>query len=198
MPSDRYFVKFCPQCGTQNDLKHKFCYECGLSLLFKTDVINQDGTLLQKNGESSRKLAIAGFWIFCVFCAGLFLTTNFNKVEQWEYPPETTSSSGKSLSESPAISPSINNPSKQRSGAHSNRNRLHESNQYENKNVPLNSESQALRKTNKSPVQITVYITKTGERFHRENCRYLRYSAYPMTRSEAMASGYTPCRVCYP
>jgi competence protein ComEC len=47
-------------------------------------------------------------------------------------------------------------------------------------------------------VEETFYITKTGKRYHRGSCRHLRYSAYPITRAEAEAQGYTPCRVCYP
>lgn len=48
------------------------------------------------------------------------------------------------------------------------------------------------------PVEQTVYITRTGHKFHRPTCRYLRYSAYAMSREEAEARGYTPCKVCRP
>jgi hypothetical protein len=47
-------------------------------------------------------------------------------------------------------------------------------------------------------VEATFYITRTGARYHRDGCRFLRYSAFPITRSRAEAQGYTPCRVCYP
>jgi zinc ribbon protein len=47
-------------------------------------------------------------------------------------------------------------------------------------------------------VEATFYITRTGKRYHRGGCRHLRHSAYPITRAEAEAQGYTPCRVCYP
>jgi len=43
-----------------------------------------------------------------------------------------------------------------------------------------------------------VYITRTGSKFHRAGCRYLRYSAIPIKRSEAIAQGYSPCSVCRP
>jgi hypothetical protein len=43
----------------------------------------------------------------------------------------------------------------------------------------------------------TFYITKTRARYHRSTCHHLRRSAYPITRAEAEACGYTPCRVCY-
>ena len=44
----------------------------------------------------------------------------------------------------------------------------------------------------------TVFITRTGSKFHRAGCRYLRYSAIPIKRSEAIAQGYSPCSVCRP
>jgi hypothetical protein len=47
-------------------------------------------------------------------------------------------------------------------------------------------------------VEEIFYITRTGERYHRGNCHHLRRSAIPITRAEAEAQGYTPCRVCYP
>ena len=43
-----------------------------------------------------------------------------------------------------------------------------------------------------------VYITKTGTKYHREGCRYLQKSNYPITRQKAIAQGYAPCKVCKP
>jgi hypothetical protein len=42
-----------------------------------------------------------------------------------------------------------------------------------------------------------VYVTRTGIRYHRGNCRYLRKSKIPMDLKEA-ARLYTPCKVCAP
>ncbi|MCQ4635945.1 hypothetical protein NE619_04335 [Anaerovorax odorimutans] len=44
----------------------------------------------------------------------------------------------------------------------------------------------------------TVYITKTGSKFHRGSCRYLSRSKIAISRSEAVAQGYDPCKVCRP
>ena len=44
----------------------------------------------------------------------------------------------------------------------------------------------------------TVYITRTGERYHRDGCRYLSEKKIKTTVKEARASGYTPCKVCRP
>jgi hypothetical protein len=44
---------------------------------------------------------------------------------------------------------------------------------------------------------ITVYVTRTGSKYHRAGCRYLRKSSIPMSLSQASAS-YSPCSVCNP
>jgi micrococcal nuclease len=43
-----------------------------------------------------------------------------------------------------------------------------------------------------------VYITRTGEKYHRSGCRYLSQSKILITRENAIAQGYTPCSVCKP
>ena len=44
----------------------------------------------------------------------------------------------------------------------------------------------------------TVYITRTGKRYHRDGCRYLASSKIPIILKDAKAQGYTPCKVCRP
>jgi len=44
----------------------------------------------------------------------------------------------------------------------------------------------------------TVYITKTGKKYHADDCRYLSRSKIETTLSQAMAGGYTACSVCDP
>jgi len=48
------------------------------------------------------------------------------------------------------------------------------------------------------PKAQTVYITRTGKRYHRDGCRYLASSKIPSTLKDAKARGYTPCKVCRP
>ena len=43
----------------------------------------------------------------------------------------------------------------------------------------------------------TVYITRTGAKYHRGSCRYLRQSKIPMKLSLARLN-YGPCSVCRP
>lgn len=44
----------------------------------------------------------------------------------------------------------------------------------------------------------TVCITKTGKKYHRSNCSYLRKSKIATKLSQAKRSGYTPCSRCNP
>lgn len=44
----------------------------------------------------------------------------------------------------------------------------------------------------------TVYITKSGTKYHRDGCRSLWNSRIPIDVNAARARGYTPCSVCDP
>ncbi|MDQ3802960.1 MAG: hypothetical protein M3416_03790 [Acidobacteriota bacterium] len=50
----------------------------------------------------------------------------------------------------------------------------------------------------RDPQAVTVYITRTGERYHRGSCRHLHSSKIPVSLREAKSRGYTPCKVCRP
>ena len=43
----------------------------------------------------------------------------------------------------------------------------------------------------------TVYITRTGKKYHRGSCSYLRYSKIPISLTDAKRQ-YSPCSVCNP
>lgn len=43
----------------------------------------------------------------------------------------------------------------------------------------------------------TVYITRTGSKYHRDGCQYLRQSQIAISLSDAKARGYTPCSRCF-
>jgi hypothetical protein len=42
----------------------------------------------------------------------------------------------------------------------------------------------------------TVYVTRTGMKYHGPNCSYLRQSKIPVTLKDAQTKGYTPCSRC--
>ncbi len=51
---------------------------------------------------------------------------------------------------------------------------------------------------NKEAVEVTVYITDSGEKYHSKGCRYLKKSSIPISLEEAQVGEYTPCGVCHP
>lgn len=46
--------------------------------------------------------------------------------------------------------------------------------------------------------QVSIFITKTGEKYHVEGCSGLSRSKIPITLKEAKAQGYGPCGLCHP
>jgi len=46
-------------------------------------------------------------------------------------------------------------------------------------------------------VEASVYVTRTGQKFHREGCRHLRSRTFAIPLAEAMLD-YSPCRTCKP
>lgn len=44
----------------------------------------------------------------------------------------------------------------------------------------------------------TVYITRTGTKYHTASCHYLRKSKIKTTLKEAVDNGFTACKVCKP
>jgi len=44
----------------------------------------------------------------------------------------------------------------------------------------------------------TVYISKTGKKYHRKNCPTLKGKGTAISLSEALADGLTPCSICNP
>lgn len=49
-----------------------------------------------------------------------------------------------------------------------------------------------------TPQSATVYITKTGEKYHLGSCRSLRKSRIETTVAEAKRRGFTACKICKP
>lgn len=49
-----------------------------------------------------------------------------------------------------------------------------------------------------APPESMVYITKTGKKYHRSSCSYLKSSKIPIDLSSAKKEGYTPCSRCNP
>lgn len=73
-----------------------------------------------------------------------------------------------------------------------------ETTSYTNTNNPASNEPTAPIETYEDKsIETTVYVTKTGSKYHRSSCRYLKKSKIPISLSEAKKS-YSPCSVCNP
>jgi len=48
------------------------------------------------------------------------------------------------------------------------------------------------------PQETTVYVTNSGEKYHKGTCQYLSKSKIKTTKAKAQKSGYTACKVCKP
>ena len=44
----------------------------------------------------------------------------------------------------------------------------------------------------------TVYVTKTGSKYHKSSCRYLKSSKISISLSDTKEKGFTACSVCKP
>lgn len=57
----------------------------------------------------------------------------------------------------------------------------------------------AVQKAKHPPVP-TYYITQSGIKYHRDDCRFIKgkTNVTPITEEEALARGYTPCGICLP
>lgn len=54
----------------------------------------------------------------------------------------------------------------------------------------------ATSSNNQDSTSATVYVTRTGSKYHRLGCSYLK-SCIPISLSKAIQQGYTPCSKCY-
>ena len=60
--------------------------------------------------------------------------------------------------------------------------------------LPLSPRAEAVAQSEQQ--ECVVFVTQSGNRYHVDDCRFLRYSKIPMSKAGAEARGYTPCRVC--
>ena len=64
--------------------------------------------------------------------------------------------------------------------------------------VPAPQQQEVPQVTADKPQEKTVYITATGNKYHRASCRYLEKSKISIDLSDALAAGYGACKVCRP
>lgn len=65
------------------------------------------------------------------------------------------------------------------------------------KAATTSSSASSANKASSTTNSQTVYITKTGKKYHNDGCSSLKKSKIAMSLSEAEAEGYTPCKNCH-
>jgi len=62
--------------------------------------------------------------------------------------------------------------------------------------VVANSPEKTVQETETQ--KVTVYITESGEKYHRDGCQYLQKSKTQISLDDAKNRGYIPCKKCNP
>ena len=65
-----------------------------------------------------------------------------------------------------------------------------------NEKVEVKNETESENKIN--DIEKIVYISKTGKKYHLENCRTLRGEKEAIDVNEAIKNGYEACKICNP
>ena len=64
--------------------------------------------------------------------------------------------------------------------------------------IPKDQRSEIILPADIEETQIEVFITDTGEKYHRKDCRFLKSSAIPIMLDEAKLKEYSACGSCKP
>jgi hypothetical protein len=195
---------YCRNCGKDVPLHSTFCLHCGSKV-----AIRQAVPLPTKAESKTRKiLALSALGVIC-FAALVYGLSGGAGPRQSEASlpvsnPTATPSESPSLVDAATPSAGRSVKAQSKNGAATRSAQSAGSAQLNSAASPAAAsiaESPApARSLTPKPKQVeeTFYITRTGARYHRAGCRHLSRSAFPITRAEAEAQGYTPCRVCHP
>jgi hypothetical protein len=195
---------YCRSCGKETPLHSAFCLHCG------SKVAIQQAVPLPTKAEPKMRNAIALSALGVILFVALIYSLSGGagrRQSEASLPvsnPTATPSESPSLADAatPAAGRSVKTQSK--TGVATKSAPTAGSAQLNSAASPATAPTPATAAPVRSiapkqkRVEETFYITKTGARYHRGSCHHLRRSAFPITRAEAEAQGYTPCRVCYP
>ena len=67
-----------------------------------------------------------------------------------------------------------------------------------NERVEVKNENETVSENKINDIEKIVYISKTGKKYHLENCRTLRGEKEAIDVNEAMKNGYEACKICNP
>lgn len=164
----------CPNCGHDAGEARAYCPRCGAKM---------------KRGGGGG-IALLAALVFLLGCAWFFNSAWNSRPDDQSVPAETTrpvsllatpaptqsnlNEAGRSQAPAPTRSPTPDPPPARPS------------------DTVADEEPAA-----EDDEEITVYVTRTGAKYHRGSCRYLRQSKIPMPLDEAREQ-YDPCSVCDP
>ena len=193
---------YCRSCGKETPLHSAFCLHCGSKV-----AIQQATPLPPKAEPKMRKiLALSALGVICFAALIYGLSGNTGQRKSEVSLPVSTATPSESPTLVDAVTPVAGRAVKAQSktGVATKSAPAAGSAQLNSAaspaTAPIAETAAPVRSVAPKPKQVeeTFYITRTGERYHRSSCHHLRRSAIPITRAEAEARGYTPCRVCYP
>ena len=67
-----------------------------------------------------------------------------------------------------------------------------------NERVEVKNENETVSENQINDIEKIVYISKTGKKYHLENCRTLRGEKEAIDVNEAIKNGYEACKICNP
>jgi len=161
----------CSRCGGQIPINAKFCPACGHNI--------------QPLNKSK------GGWL-TVIAALLFFGATVGAFNYLSSPPSTPSQPTTSNKTTPSFVTS--SPLPPASTVESPT-----TNKTTRPSTPVSEEREASNDAliEDEDDEETVYITRTGRKYHRAGCRYLSRSMIPISLEDAQAE-YEPCSVCEP
>lgn len=74
---------------------------------------------------------------------------------------------------------------------------LLEDNSSSKTNTTTSKNDEKTQETKQNINSSIVYVTKTGKKYHKAGCSYLKESKIEMTLENAKNKGYTACKKCY-
>ena len=73
-----------------------------------------------------------------------------------------------------------------------------ETNEAKTNEVEVKNENETVSENKINDIEKIVYISKTGKKYHLENCRTLRGEKEAIDLNEATKNGYEACKICNP
>lgn len=194
---------FCRSCGEEVPSYSAFCLHCGSKI-----AIQQAVPLTAKSSVKKRKYLpwiALGVAFYVALIVSLSSSTVPRQSVTLSLMPSPTATPFEPLTPVEALSPLLKRSAKAASKSRiaptpvdkSESTTLYRS-APKSPTATQSAVSAAITAPQSKQAEATFYTTRTGARYHRAGCRHLRQSSYPTTQAAAEASGYTPCRVCYP